>query len=418
MRVEGLNPGQTTANCQMEFRLNSSLVDPPLPNNRVLQKNIQYNPGSNWTHYAFTLDQGSFAENTTLVTFSNGVYAGITGIEFNQNQHAPDGQFGIDADNAIYIDNIKLEVITYAGPPPPPPPKTVAGTILDWNLDDKALWWGSGGWNWSQNSYLPTGTYSYGTNVAGDQGAINSVGVGGSSGWVLWVDNSALAAPNTPQWAGIGMNGGGPINNSWFTSSNLADYVFTFDCRALGLAEGATSAGAMAAIVLTAPDDTVQPPDADSGGDRLLRLNFVLPAGTNWQTVNYTLKEGSLDTEGGSSFSRFNSYYNKVDSVMLQWQINDANSETRWGFDADNMIVIDNAKLDRLVVGCPPLTVAPSGDNIVVSWGLPSTGTVKLQSANSAGGPYTEVVGATNPYSTPRANAPKYFRTLWVPPSP
>jgi hypothetical protein len=89
-----------------------------------------------------------------------------------------------------------------------------------------------------------------------------------------------------------------------------------------------------------------------------------------------------------------------------------------WGYDTDNALIVDNIKLERLFVACPPLSVAASGENIIVTWPAPSTGTAKLQSATSLAGPFADVVGASSPYSTPSAGGPKYFRTVWVPPTP
>jgi hypothetical protein len=377
----------------MQLQLNSTLVDPPLPNNRVLQKNIAYNPGSNWTHFTFTLDQGSWAENTSYQTFSNGVVAGITGISFNQNLHMPNAQFGFDEDNVNYVDNIKLEVITYAGPPPPPPP-TQPLTILDWNLDDKPGWGYYGGYNWSQNTYLPTFTYS---------GSAAGAGVGGGNGWILTMDNSPLAPPNTPQWAGGGTGGGGPVDYTRFGSGDLKSYQITFDSRAEGLNPlKETPTTCRLQLFLDSPNGN-------------MRVDFNVPAGSNWVTTTYLLSEGSFGT---GSKAMFATNYNTITELRTQWQIENAASETDWAYDADNSLIVDNIKLVYNATACPPLSVAASGQNIVVTWAAPSTGTVKLQSATSVNGPYSEVVAATSPYSTPIAGAPKYFRTIWVPPTP
>ncbi len=88
-----------------------------------------------------------------------------------------------------------------------------------------------------------------------------------------------------------------------------------------------------------------------------------------------------------------------------------------WGTDADNKIIIDNFKLESLPIGTPPLGISLSGDNVVVTWGPPSSGTVKLQSSLDLKN-WADVPSATSPYSTPLAGAPKYFRTQWVPPTP
>jgi hypothetical protein len=398
-RVEGLAEGQTTANCEMQIRLDSTTL--------VLQKNFGYSPGSNWTHFVFTLENGGFAENTSYTTFTNGIANAITGIRFNHNQHEPNGQFGFDADNAVLLDNIKLEVLQYAGPPPPPPP-TVGSTILEWNLDDKALEWGSGGWAWSQldPNYVPTGTYNI---------AAAGQGVGGSNGWVLTMDNSTLAPPNTPQWAGIGMNGGGPgVDYNRFDSPDLANYKVSFDCRAEGLAPDKTSTTCRHQLFLRVPDDTLQPPDANTDADTILRLDFDVPAGTNWQTVSYLLSKGTV---GSGSKTNFTNFFTLISESMVQFQIENPHSEAEWGFDADNALVIDNYRIERLYVGCPPLNVQTLGNSVVVSWDAPSTGTVKLLQGSTVSAVTNEVIGATSPHTNAVSAGPLYFRTLWVPPT-
>ncbi len=402
-RVEGLSPGQTTANCEMQLKLKSAVLVVPA----VLQKNIGYNPGSNWMHFTYNLEAGGYADNTTYESFSNGIIAGITAIECAQNQHMPNDQFGFDDNNVVYLDNIKLEVLQYSGPPPPPPP-TVPFAILDYNFDDKPLWWfNNPGFNWSQlspNSMpIPTGN-----------GSNPGFGVGGSNAWTLAMDNSALAAPNTPGWAGIGDNGGGPGNYTLFDTSALSSYRITFDCRVDGLAPDREKATAFShSFFLRAPDDTLQPPDGDTNADDLVRLNFDFTAKTNWSTVSFLLSKGNV---GGGSLANVTNHYSQITETMLEWGIQNANSGADWEFDNNNVLVIDNYKLERLYVGCPPLNVQTAGNNIVVSWAPPSSGTAKLQSAATVNGNYTDVTGATSPYSTPISGAPKYFRTQWIAP--
>jgi hypothetical protein len=105
-----------------------------------------------------------------------------------------------------------------------------------------------------------------------------------------------------------------------------------------------------------------------------------------------------------------------VTAVRIQCQIENAQSQADWGFDADNTLAVDNIKLQRIYVATPPLQIETSGTNVIVTWAQPATGTAKLQSANSVLGPWSDVGGATSPYSSPTANAPIYFRTQWVAP--
>jgi hypothetical protein len=57
------------------------------------------------------------------------------------------------------------------------------------------------------------------------------------------------------------------------------------------------------------------------------------------------------------------------------------------------------------IAPAPELGIARNGGNIVLTY------TGILQSADVVTGPYTDVVGATSPYSTPTTGPAKYFRT-------
>lgn len=398
-RVEGLSPGQATANCEMQIKLGTGTL--------ALQKNIGYNPGSNWTHFTYTLDAGGFAESTTYTTFTNGLSLGITTVECAQNQHMPNDQFGFDDTNVVYLDNIKLEVLQYSGPPPPPPP-TAPVTILDYNFDDRPLgWFNPTGFNWSQlapNSMpIPTGN-----------GANPGYGVGGSNAWTLAMDNSALAAPNTPQWAGLGANGSGPANYTPFGTSALSGYRISFDCRVEGLVpDKEQTTGFSHSFFLRAPDDTLQPPDGDTNADDLVRLNFDFTAKTNWQTVSFLLSSGTV---GGGSKANVTNHFSQITETMLEWGIQNAASGADWEFDNNNVLVIDNYKLERLYVATPPLNVQIAGNNVVVTWAQPATGSAKLQSSVTVNGTFTDQLGATSPYTNAISGTPKYFRTQWIAP--
>jgi hypothetical protein len=409
-RVEGLLPDQTNANCQMEFRLYSG--------NLILQKNIPYQPGSNWAHFVFHLDEGGYAEGTSYETFTNGISlnnpnGGVTSLGMNQNQHRPHPQFGFDTDNAIFLDNLKLEVIQYEGPPPPPPPK-VAYAIFDYNFDDKDVWWA-----WPS---LPTTTAGWSQNAnRGTYWAVRpavGAGVDGTQGFAIAMDNTTLFndPPGIPQWAGGNVASGGPCNYAYLNSPDLKDYQFNFQARAEGLAEGRENTPVVVQIYFNAPDDTLQPPDANSDRDMLLRLNVGVQGVTrDWQTYVISLKEGAVNA---GTLANFQAHYSKVEEIQFQLQIQNPHQSAVWGIDADNLIFIDNFKLERLVTGTPPLHIEKVGANVVVTWGDPSTGSVKLYSGNSLDAINDEVVNATSPYTRAATGSPRFFRTQWVPPDP
>lgn len=409
-RVEGLVPGQATGICDMEFRLGT-----PGSPAWALVKQIRYSPGSNWTHFVFNLDQGNYIAadgqpQTSYTTFTNGIAIGISDVRFNQNQPNPTA-FGPDADNAIYMDNIKLEVLQYAGPPPPPPPK-VALPIFDYNWDDKLLGYSwtafPGGTGWSQNAN--TASYWAINDVPG-------IGVGGSNAFVMAMDNSLIATdpPGVPQWAGGNIGGGGAVDYSRLTSPDLKDYRLNLAARVQGLAEAQEETPVTVQLIFNAPDDTLQPPDEDTARDLLIRLNVDISGiRSNWQTFTPLLKDAAVNA---GSLANFQTHFSKTDEIAFQFQLQNPHQIAVWGYDAVNQIVIDDFKLERLVVGTPPLLVQALGDKVVVSWDAPSTGTVKLLRGSTVSTVTTEVVNATSPHTNAVSAGPLYFRTLWVPPT-
>ncbi len=412
-RVEGLATDQTTADCMMEFRLGVGSTP-----TWALVKALPYNPGSNWTHFVFNLDQGTYIAAdgqpvTSYTTFTNGIATGITDVRFNQNQDKPT-KFGPDADNAIYMDNIKLEVLQYAGPPPPPPPKQ-AVVVFDYNFDDKALWW-----IWPNFPDTTTG-WSANANKATFWGVNPAVGegIGGSNALQMNMDNSLMLTdpPGAPAWAGGNMSAGGPADYTQMASKSLKDYLLTFSARAKGLLDGENgSTEIIMQFYFNAPDDTLSPADADTNFDTLLRLN--VPVGgikTNWQTLTATLNSGAVD---GGSLANFETYLGQISEVSFQIQIQNPHVQAVWGTDADNQILVDNFKLERLVTATPPLQAQAIGANLVVSWAQPATGTAKLQSSTTVNGNYADVPGASSPYTNAISGAPKYFRTQWIAPVP
>ena len=410
-RVEGLAPGTNTANCVMEFRLGLGGTQ------WSLVRELPYAPGSNWAHFVFTLDQGKFiaadGTSTSMETWTNGVAAGITTVAFNQNQPNPI-HFGFDTDNVIELDNVKLQLLQYAGPPPPPPPK-VGLAILDYNFDDKGLWW-----VWPNYPETTTG-WSANANK-GSYWGLNPVvggGLDGSQAMAIGMDNTliAVAPPGIPDWAGGNASAGGEANLANLTGTALGDYRVTLNARAAGLADeinGTTSF--VLQLIFNSPDDTLQPPDADTGADMLLRLNGQINnVKSNWQAFSMSLKDFGLDS---GSMANFTNNLSKVSEIQFQLQIQNPHTLSTWGTDADNQIIIDDLKLERLVIGTPPLMLEIVGTGLKLTWAQPSSGAVKLMSGNTPDAITTEVVGATSPYNLPLTGAAKFYRTQWVPPTP
>jgi hypothetical protein len=382
MKVEGLAPGSTTADGEFQIRFDApdDTIQPPDDNfdiDTLLQVNIPVHPSTNWTHYVFTLDQGSIGggseENFAL--YNSLISDPRFGVNFNNPE-----AFGYDADNAIYIDNIRLDVVQNVVTSTPPP--TVDIPIVDWNFDDKP----------AAYDYA----YTYSQNNAADftaQAGFLPEGIGGSNANVLTFD-SATFTNGTPSYAGAGSGFSGNMSQGQFTTTNLASYRLDFDYRVEGLdpAKSGTP-GQMQLAIRT-------------NGNAVITINFDVTLKTNWQTFSGTLKKGSV---GGGSLAALSQNLAAIDSIQPNFQVSAVPGD--FGADADNKIVIDNVRLVRLEVGLPPLTISRNGNSTVITW----SGAAKLQSATSITGPWSDVTGATSPYTVPPSSGDiRFYRTSSV----
>lgn len=410
-KAEGFSNGVTSARSVMEFRLGTAGE-----NQWVMVKALPYTVSSNWTHYRFTLDDGTWISadgvSTSYEKFTNGIVVGIEDVQFNQNQPEP-REYGPDWDNYIYLDNIKLEVLQYAGPPPPPPPK-VGLTVMDYNFDDKGLWW-----VWPNYPETTTG-WSANANKATYWGLnpVAGAGLNGSAAFAIAMDNTLIAVdpPGVPAWAGGNASAGGAVNLGNVNSADLKDYLVTLSARAAGLLDEINgNTPFVLQIIFNAPDDTLQPADENTGADLLLRLNGTFSeVKSNWTAFSKSLKDFNVDS---GSLANFSTHLSKLSEIQFQLQIQNPHNQSTWGTDADNQILVDDLKMVRLVVGTPPLATEVVGTNLKLTWEQPSSGTVKLMSGNSPDAITTEVVGATSPYTVPITGAAKFYRTQWVPPA-
>lgn len=397
-KADGLLDGQASANA--EFQLQIGIPDSN-GGNGTFQVNVPFHPSTNWQTIRVKLSDGTVATGGGKV-FDEDFAARhdqVTGLQFAVNMDQPFNAFGYDDNNALYLDNVKLEVIDRGETGPQP---TYAKTILDWNLDDKGLWFTYGPFDWSENSTHATFSQS---------SSANDLGTDGSAAWALMMDNTAFAdAP--PAWAGAGVGGGGPMDFSLFDSPDLANYRITFDARALGLG-GVTGTSVALQLFFQAPDDTLQPADADTGNDGILQLNLpVNNVGTDWKRYSLTLDKAAV---GGGSKDNLTAYFNKLNGLNMQWQIENAASFADWGYDSDNGFVVDNIKIERVFTGLT-LTAAQDGTDIVLNWPLATDGTTKLQAASTVDGTYSDVVtdGSTTYRETMSGN--RFFRLAWTAP--
>ncbi len=399
-RAAGLTDAQAPANAEMQVQFyypdeNNTAV-------KVLQVNLPFQVTADWKRYTFDLSQGALGDNTSDTAFALR-HAEINDVRFNVNLHEPHTAFGYDADNEFYLDNVKLEVVNRPSTPPVP----MRGvTVVDWNFDDKPVD-NEYHYEWSQNDFHATPTA--GNNAIGSN--TNDLGTDGTSGWFLTLDTTAML-DNPPQWAGGGTGGGGPVDYTQFNTPDLSLYRLSFDARVLGLAEDYTNSAAVLQLFLDAPDDTLQPPDENTDADGLVRLDFpITQVSSNWQNYTFILNKGGV---GSGNKTNFQAAFDKISALRTQWQIENATAPN-WGFDADNTLVIDNFKLERLYPDAsgPTISVARDANNLVLTWsGAASGTTLKLQSAADVAGPYTEVPNATSGYSTPMTGKARFFRLV------
>lgn len=398
-KVAGLLDGQITANAEMQVQL--YMKDENGADKKFLQVNKAFGPTVNWQTFSFTLDQASLADGTMdadLVAH----HAEVSDIRFNVNLHEPFNQFGYDWDNALYLDNIKLEVVSRPIVTETP---TYAKAIVDWNMDDKPAW-SEWHYDWSQNENKAIFT---GGNATGS----NTEGVGGSTAWFLAMDTSTFWE-NTPQWAGGGSGGNGPADYTLLDTADMAAYRVSFDARAAGLAPDVLTTQAALQVFFDVADDTLT---VDDNTDPEFLGRFDFPIGrltADWQTYSFTLSKAGADDAAKANFAQF---YNKISAVRTQWQIENATS-TDWGFDADNALYVDNIRIERVYQGLSPISYAQDGADMVLTWANATTGTTTLQAAPVVTGPYIDMAteGATLRVSVTEAQ--KFFRLVWTAPAP
>jgi hypothetical protein len=399
-KAAGLAEGQTSANGEMQLQFYRK--DENGQDQNFLQVNLPFQPTADWKTFSFNLVDGSLGNNSLDADFA-AHYTEITDLRFNMNFHEPFNAFGYDADNAVYIDNVKLDVI--ARPTVTTPGPTFAKSIVDWNMDEKPVWY-EYHYDWSQNDNHATFS---GANAAGN----NAEGVDGSTAWAITLDNSSFVE-NTPQYAGVGSGGGGPADFTAFDTSDLAAYRVSFAARAAGIDPSATSTAAVLQLFLDAADDAVAA-DEDTKNDAIGRFDFQVGRLTaDWQTYTFKLSLAGATADTKANFAKA---FNKIADLRTQWQIENAASAANWGFDADNAVYLDNIKIERIYEGLAPLVFTQEGTELVLSWAAPATGTTVLQAASAVDGPYTDVATTENSYRAPMTDAQKYFRLVWNAPA-
>jgi len=225
--------------------------------------------------------------------------------------------------------------------------------------------------NINYDDLTPSGTYGFGFAGYGAPGGGNVivdssitttvaieplVGVAASSALRFTADTTdtqaAIITPNNYSYMGFGVG----TNNSLLTplpTSSLANYKLDVSVAAAGFTAGVSQTNCLVDVRFYAPDDTVVPADGDSDGDLILSLRFqnAAIAKAAFQINSFRLNRTS-ELRDGTTLARFNTYFALVDSI--QTVVEAGNGINDFGFDAGNVLIVDNLVLNESVPPPPP----------------------------------------------------------------
>jgi hypothetical protein len=403
-KAAGLVEGQT-ADAEMQFSLYVGDNDPA---DKRLQVNIPFRASGDWQTYSFNLGQFALGGGTADANFASS-HLEIRRARFNVNMHQAGEEFGYDANNALYLDDMKLNYVAPEGEPEVLVPQTIA----EWDFDDKPFWGTWGPWAWSQKAIQPI--FNKGANLPAGE---NTLGVEGSGAFWLSMNNFVLF-DDMPAWAGGGAGGNGPSDVSHFTTDDLSKYRVTFDARVQGLNEfnGRTETTGKIQVFFMAPDDTVQPADDDTFDDGMAVFDFETPGITaEFKTFSFTFNRGALS---GITREELATKMGIITGLNFQLQIENAADANAWDLDDNNFLIVDNVLIERLYPeggdsGPGELTYAKEGNELVLTWTIPASGVTTLQSSELVDGEYTNVTTEGNTHRVALDGTERYFRLNWI----
>lgn len=399
-KVAGLADGQTSVNAEMQIQLYAG-------DSKKLQVNIPFSPTGEWQTFTANLGAYGLGDGTTDANFAASNLE-LNGVRFNVNMHEPAGRFGYDAGNSLYLDDVVLTVT----PVNEEPEVLIPQTITEWNFDDKTPTFQYGPFTWSQKPAVQP-VYNFSANANG--ATPNNLGVAGSTAFWLSMNNFPLF-DDMPSWAGGGAGaGGGTIETSHLASSDLTKFQITFDARVEGLndASGRTETTGMIQIHFDVADGA----DEDTNPDGIGRLDFNTPGiTTQFKTFTYTFNRGTVNDTTREALA---AALASVVQMRLQVQIENATDVTTWDLDENNFLIVDNVKIERLYPegtgngGPGDLSYAKEGNELVLTWTAPTSGTTNLQAAGVPEGPYTNVTTTGNTHRVALEGTQRYFRLVW-----
>ncbi|HMP84799.1 MAG TPA: hypothetical protein PKA41_19065, partial [Verrucomicrobiota bacterium] len=127
------------------------------------------------------------------------------------------------------------------------------------------------------------------------------------------------------------------------------------------------------------------------------------------RTADRSVNVSAAISGGGSNWvttvTDTNYVYHRFDAFGIR-AVNNTSTASQFNFTRFN-VVVTNAPAAPLT--SIPLTIGQSGNNVVLSWANPA---FNLQAAPAVTGTYTNVPGATSPYTNAASGSQRYFRLL------
>jgi len=163
---------------------------------------------------------------------------------------------------------------------------------------------------------------------------------------------------------GAGMNWNSFSPDTVKMSTNRVDYIFSFDARAEGMLPGVATISGQMQVQMDAPDDTIQPADANGDADRIIQINKDIAIGSNWTHFEFSLDNANVD--GGTAEKNLTLYGQLINSV--NYNLNFDGPGLAFGYDADNLVDLDNVKLLVLVHTNAPTIPPPTYSYPIADW--------------------------------------------------
>jgi len=378
--------------------------------------------GSNFVHIAIPLSSLNYgaapsdpAPANPVSDFTNAAVVGSIDsftIEFAVNSlpvgaigggnPPPTPPFGFTSTGTLVVDNVEL-IQTGNTVPTPTQEKLI------WQADFDSTFPNDGSFGFSYRDGSPSASGTVSTNLTG--------GVGGSASLEYTVDLSSWSSSPPTSFSGFGV---GAIEDPLpfvLASTNKASYRVYLSAKVGGTSAGVTNVPGVIDLLFRVPPGALTP--SNSMEAVVFDLNPTMTFSTNWQS--YVFDNMPIGVNNGGSQTLFNQHVSQVNELALQVVPQGSpNVATRFDYDANNTVDVDNIRVVQLVTGLPPVSITNTAGQIKIYWTDPSTGgSSQLQSSTNVAGLYLNVPGegsgANSPFTVPAGSKQQFFRAIWVP---